>query len=227
MTSAYATFPAKGLRVEPQVIRWAQDLWGREPESPPPPERILSEDAADLMVDLLRSVVIYGTSWTLRTQGYYPRPSAGKTGTTQDEHDAWYIGFTPDLILGVWVGYDSPRHLYGSAADIAVPVWGGLMTDITREMPTKDFVFPDRLEYAWIDPYTGGLATSNCPRNMRVAFLKGTSPHTSCTSTHEAEWAALAQEALEADEANPGAESEAPPATLPAPPSVPAIPPSP
>lgn len=188
MVRAYATFASGGLEVIPQPVEKVVDLWGKTLYEPAPPsKRLLKTETTDVMVDLLRSVVIYGTSWTLRTQGYYPRPSAGKTGTSQDEQDAWYIGFTPDVLMGVWVGYDTPRHLYGSAADVAVPVWGGIMTDMTGDQPVKDFQTPEDMEYVWIDPYTGGRATSFCPRNMRVGFLKGTAPKESCPKTHEGE----------------------------------------
>ncbi len=208
LTAAYATFPAGGLRVEPQAVLKAVDLWGRVVlAAKPPSERVLRVDTAQLMVDLLRSVVIYGTSWTLRTEGYYPRPSAGKTGTTQDEHDAWYVGFTPEHILGVWVGFDIPRHLYGSAADIAVPVWGGIMSDFMKERPTVDFKFPDGLEYVWIDPYSGLLPTQMCPRTLRVAFLKGTAPKGHCPLSHLGD---IEIEGPMPDQANAEGESEAP-----------------
>lgn len=192
MVRAYATFPSGGLEVVPQPVDRVVDLWGQDVYVPEAPKkRLIKQDTADLMVDLLRSVVVYGTSWTLRTQGYYNRPSGGKTGTSQDEQDAWYLGFTPDVLMGVWVGYDTPRHLYGSAADVAVPVWGGMMTDYMATRPpaeqTKDFEFPDSLEYVWLDPYTGLRATPLCPRTMRIAVLKGTAPKGSCPKTHEGE----------------------------------------
>ncbi|MFM7201935.1 MAG: PBP1A family penicillin-binding protein [Myxococcota bacterium] len=188
MVRAYATFPSGGLEVIPQPDEKVVDLWGHEVYKPSvPSKRLLKEDTATLMVDLLRSVVIYGTSWTLRTEGWFPKPSAGKTGTSQDEQDAWYMGFTQELLMGVWVGYDTPKHLYGSAADIAVPVWGSIMSDMNGDAPAREFELPPGFEYVWIDPYTGGRSTSYCLRPMRVAFKKGTAPKESCPKTHEDE----------------------------------------
>lgn len=188
LVRAYSTFPSGGFEVLPQPVgrvvdQWEQTVW----ETAVPSKRLIKLETAQLMVELLRSVVIYGTSWTLRTEGYYPRPSAGKTGTSQDEQDAWYMGFTPELLLGVWVGYDTPRHLYGSAADVAVPVWGGVMTSVMQDRKTGDFALPGTMEYVFLDPYSGGRATALCPRPMRVAFLKGTGPTKSCPQSHEDE----------------------------------------
>lgn len=185
LTAAYATFPARGLRVRPQAILQVVDVWGNlRLSSVPPGPRVLTPDVADRMVELLRSVVTYGTAWTLRANGHYRPPSAGKTGTSQDQHDAWYIGFTPELCLGVWVGFDTPRDLKGSASEIAVPVWGAVMTAVTQDRSHPNFELPATLEYAWIDPYTGGRATRNCPRQMRVAFKKGRTPRAVCRLDH-------------------------------------------
>lgn len=185
LTSAFSSFSAGGVRVDPCPVRMVRDAWGREAFRPTvPAQRIFSRKTADLMVEMLRNVTIYGTAARLRSMNYYPSPCAGKTGTSQGERDVWFVGFTPSVALGIWVGYDRPTHMPGSATDIAVPVWGGVMTDLTREMPHPDFILSPSLEYAWIDPYTGKRAGGSCPSTMRVAFLKGTVPKETCMGPH-------------------------------------------
>ena len=86
------------------------------------------------MTTMLADVINAGTAWTARREGF-TLPAAGKTGTTNDYHDAWFVGYTPKLVAGVWVGYDQPKTIVGNgyAAELAVPMWGRFMTAATHD----------------------------------------------------------------------------------------------
>ncbi|MEO5989625.1 MAG: hypothetical protein ABIU54_01235, partial [Candidatus Eisenbacteria bacterium] len=114
-----------------------------------------------------------------------------KTGTTNDYHDAWFVGFTPELSAAVWVGYDTPTSLSRPAAKVALPVWAGIMNAVLQGFPATDFPARKDIMLAWVDPYTGGLARGDCPSPLRVPFLLGTAPTRACTRDHSADWAAL------------------------------------
>ena len=95
-------------------------------------QRAISEATAFQMAEMLADVVNSGTAWPARREGFM-LPAAGKTGTTNDYHDAWFVGFTPRLATGVWVGYDQPRTIIGRgyAAELAVPLWARFMKEAT------------------------------------------------------------------------------------------------
>jgi penicillin-binding protein 1A len=107
----------------------------------------------------------------------------GKTGTTNDYNDAWFVGFVPDLVAGVWVGYDTPRTLQRPAAEVALPIWAGIVSAMLAGRPADPFPGDAALALAWIDPWSGLLARPGCPV-MRVPFLPGTVPTRSCTTIH-------------------------------------------
>jgi penicillin-binding protein 1A len=141
LTAAYGTFPNDGVFVEPTMILKVEDRWGHVIYQAPRvihdalPPKIASE-----MVDMMRGVVDGGTATSIRQ--WFNYPAAGKTGTTQDFADAWFVGYTPQLVAGVWVGFDDHRikftGWYGQGGKAAAPVWGRFM-----EMVYKD----DRLPY--------------------------------------------------------------------------------
>ena len=106
-------------------------------------------------------------------------PAAGKTGTTQDYHDGYFIGYTPELVCGVWVGFDEPQSLGLPGATGALPAWVNFMTHAVAD-DSPDFAEPSGIEMATIDPQSGGLATSACPRAIALPFLVGTAPTTPC-----------------------------------------------
>jgi membrane carboxypeptidase/penicillin-binding protein len=155
------------------------------------PVRVLSDRVAALMRALLEDVVIFGIAYPLRAEYGFTRPCGGKTGTTNDYHDAWFVGFTPDVAAAVWIGYDVPKSLDAPAAQVAIPVWAGIMNRLLEGFPPTPFPERDDLELAWIDPWTGLLARRECPHPLRTPFLKGTAPTTFCTRDHTAEWEAL------------------------------------
>lgn len=139
------------------------------------PGQVLSSEASFLMTNLLHENVLYGTG---RRAKDFDRPACGKTGTTDDNRDAWFIGFTPQLVAGVWVGYDDLRILgaqeTGSRA--AVPIWLDFMVKATLPYPKTDFVVPDNIEFARIDPKTGRPAPPSSKSSIFEAFVKGTVP---------------------------------------------------
>jgi penicillin-binding protein 1A len=115
------------------------------------------------MADMLEDVINQGTAWPARREGFM-LPAAGKTGTTNDYHDAWFIGFTPHLAAGVWVGYDQPRTIIGRgyAADLAVPLWAHFMKLATRNDKPDWLARPRNITSARICRLSGKLATDSC-----------------------------------------------------------------
>jgi penicillin-binding protein 1B len=184
LTDAYSVFPGRGARHEPTPVRAVRDGDGRELlPHPAPVVQVVPRATADLMVGLLEDVVLFGVSYPLRSIHGFTRPAGGKTGTTNDYMDAWFVGFVPDLVAGVWVGYDTPQTLQRPAADVAIPVWAGIMGDLLRGFPAAAFPGDAGLQLAWIDPWTGLLARAGCP-TMRVPFLPGTAPTRTCNVFH-------------------------------------------
>lgn len=139
MTAAYAPFANGGSAVDPILVRWVTDGAGRvlahtEPALTP----VLSEKTAAVMTDLLQDVVDRGTGRGVRALGY-TGPAAGKTGTSDYFHDAWFIGYTPSVLCGVWLGSDMPSDLGASAAEIAVPVWVAFMKEVPGTAGARAF----------------------------------------------------------------------------------------
>ena len=151
------------------------------PEAPmpdvPDDERVVSAEHAYLVADLLRAVVVDpdGTGWRLRA---LKRPAAGKTGTTNDQADAWFMGFTPSVATGVWVGHDESRFLgwgeTGSRA--AAPIWVEFMKAAVAERPLQDFAVPDSIVFARVDRKTGLLADASSEHTVFQAFPAGQVP---------------------------------------------------
>jgi penicillin-binding protein 1B len=184
LTGAYSVFPARGLRCDPTPVRAVLDAAGQDLIARrAPPVRVLPRPTADLMTGLLEDVVTFGVSYPLRSVYGFLRPVGGKTGTTNDYNDAWFVGFVPDLVAGVWIGYDIPRTLQRPAAEIALPVWAGIVSELLAGFPTQAFPGDAGLTLTWIDPWTGLLARSDCP-TMRVPFLPGTAPTRVCAEVH-------------------------------------------
>ncbi len=184
LTGAYGVFPGRGVRHEPTPVRAVLDAAGQDLLPPATPAtQVLPAPTADLMTGLLEDVVIFGVSYPLRSVYGFLRPAGGKTGTTNDYYDAWFVGFVPDLVAGAWVGYDTPHTLQRPAAEVALPIWAGIMGAMLRDFPAAPFPGDAGLTLAWIDPWTGLLARGGCP-TMRVPFLPGTAPTRTCGVVH-------------------------------------------
>jgi penicillin-binding protein 1A len=129
MTSAFGVLCNDGVRVAPRYINRIVERSGRIlEEQRPREEAVLSEQTSQTMVQMMQGVVDQGTAYSVRTSGFQ-RPAAGKTGTTDDYADAWFVGFTPELAAGVWVGYDARRTIYRSATGgvLCAPIWAKIM----------------------------------------------------------------------------------------------------
>ena len=177
MANAYASLAAGG-RFEPAVlILGIHDPSGRSiPLAQPlPARRVLDADVAYLATSLLTSVVQYGTGKRARRLG---RSLAGKTGTTNRSKDAWFVGFSPEIVTAVWVGYDDARSLgrHESGASAALPIWIDFMEVAHRGSPKTDFAVPDTIETAKIDPVSGLLAYEGQEMARVEQFLRGTVP---------------------------------------------------
>ncbi len=144
-------------------------------ESPRKPPQIISPSTAYIMTHLLKGVVQHGTGWRVRALG---KPVAGKTGTTNNLFDAWFIGFTPSFTTGVWVGFDEEkplgRHETGSRA--ASPIWLDFMKKVTAGRPPEDFPIPPKIIFARIDSDTGLLADRSTQNGIYEAFKEGMIP---------------------------------------------------
>jgi penicillin-binding protein 1A len=147
------------------------------PAAPASPDQILTPEEAYLVTDLLRAVVIdpHGTGGRLRELG---RPVVGKTGTTNDQADAWFIGFSPDVATGVWVGHDVARFLGPgeTGARAAAPIWIDYMRAALADRPVRDFPVPEAIVFARIDRKTGLLADAGSTETVVQSFLADTVP---------------------------------------------------
>jgi penicillin-binding protein 1A len=197
MTAAYAAFANGGMVQAPILVRRVETtsgevLFANEPE----PQRGVSESTAYQMAMMMADVVNAGTGAAARSVGFR-LPAAGKTGTTNDYHDAWFVGFTPRLATGVWIGYDQPRTIIGGgyASVLAVPLWGRFMATATRQDRSEWFTAPANITSVTICRLSGKLATDACrdavvtdadgnlTRGSHVHtehFVAGTEPVESC-----------------------------------------------
>jgi penicillin-binding protein 1A len=160
----------------PVTVRYITDAQGKLLEEHVPEGRdAVAPEVAYVITQMLRGVVERGTGQAAKVLG---RPIAAKTGTTNDYSNAWFIGFTPRLATGVWVGYDLPRSLGRdeTGSRVAVPIWVAYMEKVLGDSPKEDFAVPDRVVIAPVD-----LDPSNeCVRVVPMAFIRGTEPNLPC-----------------------------------------------
>ncbi len=194
LTKAYSVFANQGNLFRPIFIKKILDRNGNilEENLPHPyfeesskQDQVITPQTAFLMTHLLEGVVQHGTGWRARSLG---RPVAAKTGTTDQFMDAWFIGYTPELITGVWVGFDEERSLgeNETGARAASPIWVAFMEKILKDKPKKEFPIPEGIEFKKIDPKTGQLSLGK--EGILECFKEGTeptqiSPSSSKTST--------------------------------------------
>jgi len=177
LTSAYAVFANKGVLLPTSVITKVTDNDGNIlQETPPPvPVPVVSPETSYVITNLMQSVVASGTGQRASIIG---RPVAGKTGTTNDSKDAWFVGYIPQLVTGVWVGYDQERSLGagGSGGQAAAPIWAEFMQKSVTTIPVEDFEAPENVSFMLINPRTGKLAKESTPGAVMECFIKGTEP---------------------------------------------------
>jgi penicillin-binding protein 1B len=140
---------------------------------------IAREDTTYLVTNMMRGVMNEGTGAGARAAGF-TYDAAGKSGTTDQLHDAWFIGFTPELLTVVWVGYDDNTALGLSGSQAALPLWTTFMKKAMAGRPNEAFEIPDGIEFADVDADNGKLATPRCPKVVHEAFLAGTEPRETC-----------------------------------------------
>jgi penicillin-binding protein 1B len=143
------------------------------------PRRVARAATTFLVTDMMRSVMNQGTAAGARSAGFALN-AAGKTGTTNDLRDAWFVGFTPDVLTVVWVGFDDNQPVGLSGSQAALPIWTQFMLRALGGRASAPFNAPDGISYSDIDAATGQLATPACPRVSREPFLAGTEPTTFC-----------------------------------------------
>jgi penicillin-binding protein 1A len=186
--AAYSAFATLGTRVNPQFILRVEDRQGNILWQPAQRrEPVLDPEHAWLMLDMLRDVVRRGTAYSAVWRAGFTHPSAGKTGTTDDNTDVWYVGFTPEIVAGMWIGYDLVQRIMNNAGGgrIAAPAWTAFMRDVyERRPPPPDWVRPDSLVFREVDETNGFLATPFCPQAVRrwEYFYPGTEPTQHCPS---------------------------------------------
>ena len=187
LVSAYGAFANEGTLVEPSLIRrvttsGGEVLYEAQAHSHP----VVRPVTAFLMTSMLQDVVNAGTGSVVRQLGYR-LPAAGKTGTTNEYRDAWFVGYTPRLVTGVWLGYDKPRTIVpgGYAAQLAVPLWTRFMQAATRDDEPTRFATPKSVTAVTICPLSGKVATSACYADHSISvrteyFEQGTEPIDYC-----------------------------------------------
>jgi penicillin-binding protein 1B len=180
MTTAYTVFANRGV-VKPlqAIMRIIEDGKTHTPE-PPKSKPVANADATFLVTNMMRSVINEGTGAGARSAGF-TQDAAGKTGTTNDLRDAWFIGLTPELLTAVWVGFDDNKPIGLSGSQAALPIWTAFMKRALAGRPSVSFSVPEGITFADIDKDTGQLATAACPRVFREAFLAGTEPTETCS----------------------------------------------
>ncbi|MBN1197364.1 MAG: PBP1A family penicillin-binding protein [Candidatus Aminicenantes bacterium] len=182
MVAAFTVFPNLGTRVTPYLIREIRDPNGHIVEENFPNRKLVADrDTAYVMNYLLQGVVQMGSGWRAR---HLEAPIGGKTGTTNDNTDAWFIGFSPSITVGVWVGYSIPRSMgegeTGSRA--AAPVFVHFMEKYLEARPEKETSYPKPpgVVFVKIDGFTGKLWTPECLHPLNEAFINGTEPTEFC-----------------------------------------------
>jgi penicillin-binding protein 1A len=179
MVTAYSTFAAGGQRPTPFFIREVQDAQGRVLERTEPKiVQAIAPETAYLTIRLMQEVL--RTGGTGASAGRLSPNLAGKTGTTNENTDAWFIGGSPDLIAGVWVGFDTPSSLGGrqTAASVALPIWAQFFGRALGTVPDREFPAPAGITFARVDPATGKALPTGSTEGVMLPFKLGTVPET-------------------------------------------------
>ena len=192
MANAFETFANNGMWVEPIAILRIEDRNGRIIEdftAATNHKEVLSEGTAYIMTDMMQGVIENGTGSSVRQ--FFHRPAAGKTGTSQNYTDAWFVGYTPKFVNAVWLGFDDARinfgGSYGQGGRAAAPIWGRYMKyvyeDPDFDFPVEYFYMPDEVEEAQICTVSGLLSNGTCPSQTDLVLKKFLPPK--CTIKHE------------------------------------------
>jgi len=181
MTRAYCAFANHGVMPEPYFVERVLDrnrkiIFENEVKT----NQVIEPALAELMTSLMQDVVLRGTAASIRSEGGFLRPAAGKTGTTNNYTDAWFVGYTPQIACGVWVGTDRgmPMGLGITGSRGAIPIWTPTMKSLHRNLPEENFTFGSAggLQRAEICPVSHGTANKYCPNPYAELFLSGRLP---------------------------------------------------
>ncbi len=179
VAQAYTVF-TNGGRVRPLKVIAGIDAGSRhlQPKNGPL-RKVARPDTTFLVTNMMRSVLNEGTGAGARAAGFM-LDAAGKSGTTNDLRDAWFVGFTPELLTVVWVGFDDNQPVSLSGSQAALPIWTQFMKGATAGRPSIPFEVPEGITFTEIDRDTGKLALPGCPRTFTESFLSGTEPTEYC-----------------------------------------------
>ena len=176
LAAAYGTFATLGLRAEPRIVARLESRDGKALERRAPEiKQAFRPEVAYLLDDVLRGVLTQGTAASAGALGF-SGDAAGKTGTTDDTRDAWFVGFTPELLALVWVGYDDNSKTSLTGARGALPIWVDVMGGIRHRWEGASFPEPPGIIHAEIDPESGQAAGDGCPNRAPEIFVTGTEP---------------------------------------------------
>jgi penicillin-binding protein 1B len=179
VAAAYTVFPNGGETRPLRAIARLESDGVELPLKTPAPVRIARADTTFLVTSMMRSVLNEGTAASARALGF-AHDAAGKTGTTNDLRDAWFVGFTPELLTAVWVGFDDNQPVGLSGSQAALPIWTRFMMAALAGRPSVGFEPPPGISFVEIDRDTGKLAQPACPRVLTEVFLAGTEPMEAC-----------------------------------------------
>jgi penicillin-binding protein 1B len=183
VAQAYTIFMNDGSVRPLETIDHVQE--GTRALRPPPPKlkRVARPDTTYLVTNMMRSVLNEGTGAPARAAGF-SLDAAGKSGTTNDLRDAWFVGFTPELLTVVWVGFDDNQPVGLSGSQAALPIWTDFMKTATAGHASREFDVPSGITFVEIDRDNGKLAAPSCPRKFTESFLVGTEPVELCELHH-------------------------------------------
>jgi len=176
LVGAYTVFANQGYRIEPVFITKILDRDGNVIEQAElKRKKVIDMSTAYIMTSILKSVVTSGTGWRVKA---LKRPVAGKTGTTNNLHDAWFLGYTPEYVTGVWVGFDNEASLGKgeTGSRTASPIWLGYMAGVLKGKPVRTFNAPEGVVFAKIDAKTGLLPNGSSSKTIFECFKEGTVP---------------------------------------------------
>ena len=191
MTKGFAVYANGGVSLPVKSITKIEDRYGKNilaEDKKLSPERVVSEQTAFIMTSMMRDVVNSGTAtYAVRQAAGFRLPCAGKTGTNSNFRDAWFIGYTPDIAAGVWIGCDSPQYSLGagmSGSAVAAPIWGLFMNEIYKKKSIVNFPQkPTGVSEISICSISGDIAERDCP-TINEYFITGTEPDSKCSGLH-------------------------------------------
>ncbi len=176
LTAAYSVFASQGVRYEPLAVKWVEDAEGQVLEKHSSlGDRVMSEQQAFVMTTMLQNVVQRGTATRAKV---LQRSVAGKTGTTNDFIDAWFVGYSPNLVAGVWVGIDDYQPLGNKEAGsrAALPIWIEFMQQALERVPMQEFVTPPHIRMVRVHPRTGVGGELRSGEGIQIALAENVAP---------------------------------------------------